>query len=219
MTRAVAVMLLVLLSPATGIAQTTVDVQMVSFAFSPSVVIINVGDTVRWTNLSTGVRHTATADGRQARRAGFNSGSLPSHWLSSGQTFQFTFTTSGTFPYHCIPHRFLGMVGTVIVSGTTAPHFFFVAAAEEGRVVLRWRVAGNAGRVGFHVLRSTGWEREFVRVNAALVPDRGDPSAEAEYEFIDESVASGTEYFYVLEEVDSTGKLGFRGPAIVVTRR
>jgi plastocyanin len=36
------------------------------------------------------------------------------------QTSSFTFTTAGTFGYHCIPHQGMGMVGTVLVDGTGA---------------------------------------------------------------------------------------------------
>lgn len=211
---------LLLLSPPKALAQTTVEVQMTNgLTFDPSVVIITVGDTVRWINVSDRVPHTATADKLRDQLAGFNSGSFPTKWLRPGESFEFTFTMPGTFPYHCIPHRIFGMLGTVIVNEAATPTTqFFTASAEAGRVILRWRVGGKSDRVGFHMLRSTGWEEEFVQVNEALIPLQGDPSGEAEYTFTDESIAPGTEYYYILEDVDSTGKASFRGPAVAVTR-
>lgn len=57
----VAATLLFLLSLALSLAQTTVEVQMTNgLTFSPSVVSVNVGDTVRWINVSTSLPHTAT---------------------------------------------------------------------------------------------------------------------------------------------------------------
>jgi plastocyanin len=35
-----------------------------------------------------------------------------------GQSAEFTFTTAGSFGYHCIAHRNMGMVGTVQVDGS-----------------------------------------------------------------------------------------------------
>ena len=91
-------------SPAAG-----VTVKMVEAAFEPERVMVTVGTTVTWENadLST---HTVTAD-----NGAFDSGSDPARWLQSGQKFTFTFTTPGTYSYHCIPHQQLGMVGTVVV--------------------------------------------------------------------------------------------------------
>jgi plastocyanin len=90
--------------------------------FAPSSITIQVGGTVTWSNDGQ-VTHTVTA----------NSGSFDSGDLNPGQSFSHTFTQSGTFPYYCQPHRFVGMKGTVTVqaadssggggsdSGTTPP--------------------------------------------------------------------------------------------------
>jgi len=73
-----------------------------STAYSPNPVAIAVGGAVTWTNNDT-VTHTSTADGGT-----WNSGSI-----APGGTFTRTFTTAGTFAYHCSIHP--GMVGTVTV--------------------------------------------------------------------------------------------------------
>jgi len=36
--------------------------------------------------------------------------------LNNGQSFSFTFTQKGTFPYFCTFHSAMGMVGTVTVN-------------------------------------------------------------------------------------------------------
>src|SRR5262245_869828 len=91
-----------------GVAQSTVNVSMTSeLRFAPANVLINLGDTVLWTNVS---REPHTATGEEPRPQGFNSGALPRSWLKPGETFQFTFTTPGVYPYFCVPHKALGMV-------------------------------------------------------------------------------------------------------------
>lgn len=85
-----------------------VDVSIQDYSFSPTPVTITVGDTVRWTNNGPSI-HTSTSD-----TAVWDSG-----LLNVGQTYSFTFTIAGTYPYHCTPHPF--MQGTVIVSGANLP--------------------------------------------------------------------------------------------------
>lgn len=69
--------------------------------FSPSTLSINAGDSVTWNNLTVD-SHTTTS-----------SNSL---WSSSANGFTFTFASSGTYGYYCIPHHSLGMVGTITVA-------------------------------------------------------------------------------------------------------
>jgi plastocyanin len=71
-------------------------------AYSPSPVRLAPGGSVRWINNDNTV-HTSIADG-----AAWNSGAI-----APGRTFTRTFTTAGSFPYHCEIHP--GMVGTIEV--------------------------------------------------------------------------------------------------------
>jgi plastocyanin len=71
-------------------------------AFAPNPLIVAVGTTVTWTN-NDSIPHDSVADG----------GQWSSPILSPGQTFQFRFSTAGTFPYKCTLHP--NMVGTVTV--------------------------------------------------------------------------------------------------------
>jgi plastocyanin len=74
------------------------------FAFSPATITVSVGDTITWTN-NDPQTHTATADD-----ASWNSGNI----AGGGGTKAVTFTTAGTFPYHCAIHS--SMTGTVTVT-------------------------------------------------------------------------------------------------------
>jgi plastocyanin len=86
-------------TPASAPAGTEVKVQIANFAFSPSTLEVKVGTTVTWTNADT-----VTSD----------DGSFASNDLNQGASFSFTFTTAGTYAYHCGVHP--GMKATVTVT-------------------------------------------------------------------------------------------------------
>ena len=86
--------------PGTG----TVAASIVDFVFAPANLTVPQGSTVRWTNADSAA-HTVTEDG----------GAFGSPTLGDGDTFRHTFTTPGTFAYHCAIHP--SMTGTVTVSG------------------------------------------------------------------------------------------------------
>jgi plastocyanin len=83
-------------------------VQIVDSSFKDETITIAAGTTVMWTH--NGNRpHTVTADG----------GSFDSSTLNSGDSFEFTFSEPGTYPYYCRFHGGpggTGMSGTIIVS-------------------------------------------------------------------------------------------------------
>jgi plastocyanin len=95
---------LFLLTSTVLFSQTTHDVTVQSFSFSPQSLTITVGDIVRWTNISG--THNVKADDNS-----FTSGpAAPAPW-----EFTHTFTAVGSNPYYCEPHQGMGMTGTIIV--------------------------------------------------------------------------------------------------------
>jgi len=83
-------------------------------AFSPDVVkvVIGVNNTVEWTDQD----NTMDVNGYLPNHVlQANDSSFTSPSLNPGDTFNFTFTTPGTYGYHCNVHPW--MVGTVIVLG------------------------------------------------------------------------------------------------------
>jgi plastocyanin len=74
-------------------------------AYNPSPFTISLAaqTTVKWGN-GDGTTHTVTADG-----GAFTSGNI-----GSGGSFTHTFTTAGTYNYHCSIHR--TMTGIIIVN-------------------------------------------------------------------------------------------------------
>jgi plastocyanin len=78
-------------------------ITILDFTFIPTVVTIDKGTTVTWTNQDT-VAHTVTSD---------SGTELASDSLAKGQSYSHTFNTPGTYDYHCSTH--LGMKGRIIV--------------------------------------------------------------------------------------------------------
>jgi plastocyanin len=72
-------------------------------AFSPSTITVPANTAVTWTNKDS-YAHTVTSD-----VAMFDSGNM-----GANSTYSFTFTTKGTYSYHCSIHA--SMTGTVIVN-------------------------------------------------------------------------------------------------------
>jgi len=88
-------------APAGSVSAVTIQ----NFAFSQATITVAAGTTVTWTN-KDGTAHTVTSDSGDP--VAFDSGSI-----APGGTYQFTFTQTGVYPYHCTYHPH--MTGTVTV--------------------------------------------------------------------------------------------------------
>lgn len=80
----------------------TVQVAMKNLKFDPATVTVKVGDTVTWTNEDSAQHDVIAVNGE-----------FKSDLFGKGETFSFTFTKAGTYPYSCTVHA--GMTGTVTV--------------------------------------------------------------------------------------------------------
>lgn len=76
-----------------------------NFAFDPPALTVKAGTVVTWTN-QDGAAHTIVSDTGSPE-------SFTSSPFSTGQSYSFTFTRPGTYPYHCSIHP--SMTGTVTV--------------------------------------------------------------------------------------------------------
>jgi plastocyanin len=101
-------LLIPVVQPADPVRAANVAVSIVDFDFVPPAQSVALGDTVIWTN-NGAAPHTSTSS-----TGVWNSGNL-----STGQTFQFTFNTAGTFNYICTIHPF--MRGSITVVDPNAP--------------------------------------------------------------------------------------------------
>ncbi len=83
-------------------AGATAAVSIANFAFGPASLTVAKGTTVTWTNTDAAA-HTSTSD-----NGAWDTGSL-----AKGASGSFTFTTAGTYPYHCTFHS--QMTATIVV--------------------------------------------------------------------------------------------------------
>jgi plastocyanin len=80
-----------------------VDVTIAGYTFSPALLTIKIGTTVKWTNQDS-VSHSVTADDNS-----WGSGDL-----KQGDSFSFTFSQAGIFAYHCSVHSSMKATVTVV---------------------------------------------------------------------------------------------------------
>jgi plastocyanin len=81
---------------AAGPAVRAAKVDVKSFKFNPAVIAVRKGGRITWTN-SDSTAHTASADAR----------SFDTQSINAGGSKSVSFTTAGTFAYHCDFHPFM----------------------------------------------------------------------------------------------------------------
>ncbi|MFA5086697.1 MAG: cupredoxin family copper-binding protein [Candidatus Paceibacterota bacterium] len=82
---------------------TTKSINIQGFAFNPKISNVSVGTTVVWTN-NDSAPHTITSS---------DNAFASSNAINPGQSYSYTFTTSGTYNYHCNIHP--SMTGQIVV--------------------------------------------------------------------------------------------------------
>ena len=82
------------------------EVEIENFSYNPSGLHINPGDMVEWRNRDA-VFHSATSD----------NGVWDSGLLAEDDTYTYTFSLAGVFPYHCTVHP--SMMDTIVVGNPT----------------------------------------------------------------------------------------------------
>ncbi|MGC9357370.1 MAG: hypothetical protein ACP5GX_05875 [Anaerolineae bacterium] len=80
-----------------------------------------------------------------------------------------------------------------------------VRLTSPARVIIDWETASEVEAAGFLLYRSESPDGPFELVSENLIPAEGDPLVGASYEYVDDEVVWGEQYFYQLEEVDLGG--------------
>ena len=102
------------LAPVDARGKKTVSVDAHNNAFSPPTIIVSPGTTVTWTNTDQ-VAHDVKKQSDTADFGGKFGVSVGD--FGPGQTYSFTFTKPGSYPYFCSIHSL--MTGTVQVEALT----------------------------------------------------------------------------------------------------
>lgn len=93
----------------TAATPVTRSISIGNMMFAPATVSVTAGTIVTWTNDDT-MAHTVTSDTGLFDSSVLDASAL---YVSPG-TFSYTFSTPGTYPYHCTIHP--SMTGTVVVN-------------------------------------------------------------------------------------------------------
>lgn len=86
---------------------------------------------------------------------------------------------------------------------------------DKAEVIVEWTTASELDTVGFYLLRSQTPDGPFEQINPTLIPAASDSLTGSSYSFEDSSVRGGVTYYYMLEEIELTGKSNQHGPIVV----
>jgi len=170
-------------------SQTTHDVTVQNFSFSPQTLTITTGDIVKWTNIS-GTHNVLANNGS------FTSGNpAPATW-----TYSHTFTAAGNNPYYCEPHLSMGMTGTIIVQNP-------VGVSDQEMLADQFELEQNypnpfnpSTRINYSVPSASFINLKVFDIlgnEVALLVNEEKPAGEYQLEF-DASKLTGGVYFYQL---------------------
>lgn len=131
---------------------------------------INVGDMVTWTVAAGSGSHTITSGSNCTADGKFDSGNK-----KAGESFSFTFTTAGTYPYFCTYHCSMNMIGSVVVNAKTDLRQATEAALAElksypnpfsSEITLSYTMP-KAGEMSIVITDVTGKTVQVINHNAA----------------------------------------------------
>ncbi len=105
-------------------------------------------------------------------------------------------------------------IGADDILATTAVELLsFEARVLDSGVELFWETASELKNLGFHLYRGLSPSGPWERITASLIPGLGSSPEGARYNYRDFGLANGTAYFYLLEDVETTGTTKRHGPA------
>ena len=86
---------------------------------------------------------------------------------------------------------------------------------DQAEVVVEWTTASELDTIGFNLLRGNTPAGPFEQVNPELIPTTSDSLTGGNYSYEDDSVQVDITYFYMLEEIENTGRTNQHGPIVV----
>jgi hypothetical protein len=70
---------------------------------------------------------------------------------------------------------------------------------------LKWSTASEVDNFGFDIYRSTSEDGPFDRITSQAIPGAGTVDAPQYYEFVDDSIDAGIDYYYYIESISVDG--------------
>jgi len=81
-------------------------------------------------------------------------------------------------------------------------------------IEIEWVTGSEYETVGFNIYRADSLAGPFTQLNAALIPAEGTVTSGSQYRFVDRNVIAGRVYYYVLEDIEFTGRRERHEPII-----
>jgi len=88
----------------------------------------------------------------------------------------------------------------------------FDALPGNKSVTVVWSTEAEIDTLGFNIYRSDSRDGEYLMINDSIIPARGNSFSGDSYEFIDQSVQNRKTYYYLLEDVEFSGRTERHGP-------
>jgi len=88
----------------------------------------------------------------------------------------------------------------------------FTATGGDREVQLQWETASELNNLGFHLYRSASEAGPWQRITSSLIPGLGSSPDGAQYAYRDTGLVNGSTWYYLLEDVETTGKTKRHGP-------
>jgi len=110
------------------------------------------------------------------------------------------------------PNPGSGFYGIGAEVATAVELISFTATGLDSAVDLAWQTASETHNLGFQLYRSTAADGPWTQITASLIPGLGSSPEGASYGYRDSGLANGTSYFYLLEDVETTGATRRHGP-------
>ena len=87
-----------------------------------------------------------------------------------------------------------------------------IRSLDQATILLEWTTSSEMNIVGYNVLRGEDEEGPFTQINLQLIAPSEDPLVGGEYQFKDRGVQAGKTYYYILEDVETSGLKNQHGP-------
>jgi len=192
----------VLCAPVARAANHTVHVGGSGLVYSPSSLTIAVGDSVTWVN-DGGFHNVAANDGSFRCAHSCSDGDPSSDPWSATRTF----STAGTFPYHCEVHGPSGMTGSITVTGAPPPPpnagtlrfsqaSYSVTEGTANVTVAVSRVSGDDGAasVSWQAAPGTATAADFTPASGTLTwADKDDSNKTFQVHIVNDTLVEPTE--------------------------
>jgi hypothetical protein len=115
------------------------------------------------------------------------------------------------------PHSntLIWIVCSILFFAGTALALHALSTFDRAEIIVEWTTASELDTVGFNLQRGETPDGPFEQVNPELIPTTSDSLTGSSYSFEDSNVQAGVTYYYMLEEIEGTGKTNQHGPIVV----